>query len=83
MKKFRLPAHVALLFALASAGVAGAVPEPDTRWTYKTVDGRDLVLDVFLPAGYAESQDTFPAMVYFHGGSWREGNPSAQYPACA
>ncbi|MFZ9932345.1 MAG: alpha/beta hydrolase fold domain-containing protein [Chthoniobacterales bacterium] len=83
MKKFRLPAHVALLFALASAGVAGAVPQPDTRWTYKTVDGRDLVLDVFLPAGYAESQDTFPAMVYFHGGSWREGNPSAQYPDCA
>jgi acetyl esterase len=56
--------------------------KPDTTWTYKTVEGKALKMDVFLPEGY-ESGSSFPTLVYFHGGSWREGTPSMQYPDCA
>lgn len=54
---------------------------PDTQWTYKTVDGKALKMDVFLPEGY-EAGDQFPVFVVFHGGSWRTGTPDMHYPDC-
>ena len=55
---------------------------PDTHWTYKNVNGRELRMDVFLPEGYA-SGENFPVFVVFHGGSWQTGEPSWHYPDCA
>ncbi len=49
--------------------------------TYKTVDGFDLDLHIFLPE-QAEQSEKHPAMVYFHGGSWTEGKPDWSFPAC-
>lgn len=80
--KIAFSATAAVLLAIALPEEILAAPEPDARWTYKTIDGKELVLDVFTPAGYAESDKTFPAIVYFHGGSWREGSPSGHYPDC-
>ncbi|MBT3191974.1 MAG: alpha/beta hydrolase [Verrucomicrobia bacterium] len=56
--------------------------QPDTMWTYKQVDGKELQLHVFLPPDYAEDK-RFPAVVVFHGGSWNGGDPSWHYPDCA
>lgn len=55
--------------------------EPDTFWTYKTVNGKDLKMDVFLPEAYAEGSE-FPTIVFFHGGSWRRGSASMHHPDC-
>jgi acetyl esterase/lipase len=38
-------------------------------------------MSVFLPDAY-ESGNLFPAFVFFHGGSWREGEASWHYPDC-
>jgi acetyl esterase/lipase len=42
--------------------------------TYKQVDGVDLKLWIFFPKGHAPT-DKRPAIVFFHGGGWRAGNP--------
>lgn len=73
---------------LAGAVARGNEPtlqtrEPDTEWTYKTVGGKDLKLDVFLPEGYADAERRHPAYVVFHGGSWRSGEPKWHHPDCA
>ena len=77
---------IALLILLAS-GLAHAAPapqpQPDKSWTYKTVAGQDLTMDVFLPEGYGEPGRTFPFLVNFHGGSWDKGSPANHYPDCA
>ena len=72
-----------LVFSFVSiAGLAFAAPsEPDTMWTYKTVEGKDLELSVFLPEGY-EAGDRFPTFVVYHGGSWAQGEASWHYPDC-
>ena len=48
-----------LMVALYPCSVALAGSEPDTFWTYKTVNGKDLQLSVFLPDDYDEAK-TFP-----------------------
>lgn len=75
-KKFTLLAAGISVAAVAHAG------DPDAFWNYKSVDGKDLQLHVFLPDGYAASPGPFPTMVIFHGGSWAEGEASWQYPDC-
>jgi len=48
--------------------------------TYKTVDGYDLDIHIFLPSdGMAKER---PVFVYFHGGSWSEGKPDWGFSAC-
>jgi acetyl esterase len=39
---------------------------------YRSVDGRDLTLDVMVPAG----EGPFPVLVYLHGGAWVWGSPA-------
>jgi len=56
--------------------------EPDTMWTYKQIDGKDLQMSVFLPADYYKN-GPFPTIVFFHGGSWNAGEASWHYPDCA
>ena len=38
--------------------------------TYRTVDGEALLADIYLPKGHGP----FPAVIYLHGGGWRNGN---------
>jgi acetyl esterase len=54
--------------------------EPDAQWAYKTVDGKDFLMDVFLPAGYADADISYPVMVIFHGGSWTGGETNWHWP---
>ncbi len=61
---------------------ATAAPQPDTMWTYKKIDGKQLRMSVFLPDGY-ETAKALPTIVIFHGGSWNAGEPSWHYPDCA
>ena len=56
--------------------------EPDTQWVYKTVSGKDLKMDVFLPVDYSSEGKRFPSIVIFHGGSWAEGESNWHWPDC-
>lgn len=49
--------------------------------TYKTVDGFTLDLHLFVPEN-TDTNQKYPVMVYFHGGSWSEGKPDWSFPAC-
>ena len=55
---------------------------PDTQWTYKSISGKDLKMDVFLPVGYQEAEVSYPVMVIFHGGSWTVGETNLHWPDC-
>jgi acetyl esterase/lipase len=70
---------IAAFFAVGLSAFGVAVPA--TQWTYKTVDGKELKMDVFLPENY-QAEEQFPVFMFLHGGSWREGTPSMQYPDC-
>ena len=70
------------LAVLVATTLISRAAEPDAMWSYKKVDGKDLQLSVFLPAGYMDSTAKFPTIVVFHGGSWTEGEPSWHYPDC-
>jgi acetyl esterase len=54
--------------------------EPDAQWAYKTIDGKEFLMDVFLPAGYADADVSYPVMVIFHGGSWAGGETKWHWP---
>ena len=47
-------------FVLFSALVAFGAGTPDTQWTYKTINGKALEMDVFLPEGHASAEKSFP-----------------------
>jgi len=50
--------------------------------TYKTVDGFDLDIHLFLPENINKSPKS-PVIVYFTGGSWTKGNPEWDFYNCA
>lgn len=50
-------------------------PQPAKEIVYKQIEGRELLLHVFEPEGHKVS-DERPAIVFFHGGAWRGGNPN-------
>lgn len=75
----KIKAAAIALLVCVSRVQSGEVP--DAQWIYKTVDGKNLQMAVFLPDAY-ESGNLFPAFVFFHGGSWREGEASWHYPDC-
>jgi acetyl esterase len=52
--------------------------KPDRSTVYKTVDGIDLKLHVFEPAGLKTS-DRRAAIVFFFGGGWTGGDPKQFY----
>ena len=47
--------------------------------TYKSVDGYDLDIHIFLPTPTTQKS---PVMVYFTGGSWTKGNPAWAFDDC-
>jgi len=49
--------------------------------TYKTVDGFNLDIHLFLPESN-DQQKKRPVFVYFHGGSWTKGKPDWNFTAC-
>lgn len=57
-----------LSFAGQLAGLEA--PAPDATATYAVVEGEELKVDVHLPE---QVEGTLPALVYVHGGGWREG----------
>jgi acetyl esterase/lipase len=70
-----------MMGAMLLGAVCVADAAPDAKWTYKTVDGKTLKMDVFLPPGY-ESGEKFPTMVLFHGGSWKSGTADMHHADC-
>ncbi|MEY2880762.1 MAG: Carboxylesterase NlhH [Verrucomicrobiota bacterium] len=65
----------------ALAAAADAAPtdfKPDRVTAYKTVDGVELKLHVFAPAGL-KAADRRPAIVFFFGGGWNSGDPKQFY----
>lgn len=51
---------------------------PDRSLIYKTVNGTELRMDVFEPAGF-KAADRRPAIVFFFGGGWSSGSPRQFY----
>ncbi|MBB6002327.1 alpha/beta hydrolase [Arcicella rosea] len=49
--------------------------------TYKTVDGYNLDIHIFLPDSIDKTKKS-PVMVYFSGGSWTKGNPEWAFYSC-
>lgn len=49
--------------------------------TYKTVDGYNLDIHIFLPDSIDKTKRN-PVMVYFSGGSWTKGNPEWAFYGC-
>jgi acetyl esterase len=72
---------VALSVCSTTTVLHAAAHKPDTFWTYKRVGDKELKLSVFLPADY-DSDQRFPVMVWFHGGSWNAGEANWHYPDC-
>ena len=66
-------AAVACLFPLL-ADAAEYVTE-----SYRTVGDRELSMHIVSPDGHSESARAV-AVVYFHGGGWRQGSPESGFP---
>lgn len=66
---------------LAAALNVSAAPEISgaEQFTYKTIGDTQLSLFVFKPEGH-KATDKRPAIVFYHGGGWRGGNPAALMP---
>ena len=76
---FLLSVYSSLLFSpLFSAQWRG----PDANWKYKTIDGAELDLHVYIPEGYTQS-DNRAAIIFFFGGGWNNGSPAQHYGQCA
>jgi pectinesterase len=46
--------------------------------TYCTINGRNLIIDAFIPKG--KGLKKIPAVIMIHGGGWRSGDRSQHYP---
>ena len=74
---FRSTLLLALLVIASTLSVVSAGAEvAGTPMVYKTVEGRELKLYVVKPHGWRAS-DERPALVFYHGGGWVGGAPSA------
>ncbi len=75
--------HTLMLFVSVVLNF-GALPAlaveiaPTRSVTYKSVDGIELKLDVFEPAGF-KAADHRPAIVFFFGGGWSGGSTKQFY----
>ncbi|MEM7682882.1 MAG: alpha/beta hydrolase [Planctomycetota bacterium] len=71
--KWFVPAVAVLIGLLAAQNGLAAEPAGQPH-VYKSVGGQDLVLYVTRPPGW-RATDRRPAILFFHGGSWRGGAP--------
>ncbi len=71
---------VLLAFALISPPLSAAqpaqLPAPTEKRVYKEVDGKKLEIWIWKPASWSAS-DQRSAIVFYHGGGWRGGSPTA------
>jgi len=59
-----------LLFSIANTTTG----QERIKLVYKQVDTVTLYMEVIFPEGFNQSQN-LPAVVFFHGGSWKHGSP--------
>lgn len=75
-----LPAHAANAAKSGKAEKAAkgdaALPQPTEKRIYKEIGGVKLEIWIYKPADWKAS-DKRSAMVFYHGGGWRSGSPSA------
>jgi acetyl esterase/lipase len=74
--------HHGLLALAIAATVPARADEPAPVETkndvvYRTIDGRELKLDLALPA---RGDGPFPAVLVIHGGAWRGGDKASNRP---
>ncbi len=66
---------------LCLAGAASLVAAPDKTIVFKKVEGKPLELHCFFPEGHTPAAKR-PAIVFFFGGGWKQGQPGQFYPQC-
>lgn len=71
-----LPVAAAETTVTARRKAAVPLPEPAEKRVYKEAGGMELQIWIWKPADWKPS-DRRPAMVFYHGGAWRAGSPSA------
>jgi acetyl esterase/lipase len=54
----------------------GELPEPTEKRVYKEVDGKALEIWIWKPADW-KKEDRRSAVVFYHGGGWKGGSPTA------
>jgi sialate O-acetylesterase len=55
--------------------------KPDSTVIYKTINNLELELHFFFPPNH-QMTDKKPAIVFFHGGGWKNGKPAQFYMQC-
>ena len=65
-----------------AAAMEPRLPQPASSETYREVGGVSLNVHVFPPTGAVVAEDR-PALLLFHGGGWKDGQPAhlARYSA--
>jgi len=58
---------------VTTAGAQGSAPRVTRDIHYASVGGKDLALDLYMPAGIRQP----PLLVWVHGGAWRQGNKTS------
>lgn len=58
------------------------MPQPSKKIVYRRIGDKELLLHTFEPAGH-KPEDARPAIVFFHGGAWANGDPNQFYVQCA
>lgn len=87
MKRVRNAVCGSLICLVAAATVAlatqkkAAGPSFSEARIYKQIDACDLRMDVYKPDGWSAAEHR-PAILFFHGGGWRSGNPKGMEDYC-
>lgn len=78
MNRFFVGVWVAALLGPLGAvqGQKAELPEPTEKQVYKEVDGKALEIWIWKPVGWKQ-EDRRSAVVFYHGGGWRGGSPTA------
>jgi acetyl esterase/lipase len=71
-----LPAVMAAMWPLSMLAQKSQGPEPSEKLTYKEVAGTKLEIWMWKPADW-KPEDKRSAIVFYHGGGWRGGSPTA------
>jgi acetyl esterase/lipase len=71
-----------LIFSAVWAQQKLSRPEPTEKQTYKTLGERNLEIWVYKPKDWKVT-DKRSAIVFYHGGGWSKGDPSAFSRQCA
>ncbi len=70
---FSRPLSTVIAFAVTLVRLAAAPPVEEKGLTFARVDGQDLQLDLYRPAG---DRPPVGVIVWVHGGAWRAGDRS-------